>query len=703
MADAIQTTQQVVLSVRMKGDAGPQTGDVVLGGASYQDFSPTIGYDKNEVIVKDGTLYRAKETMDPQPWDPNNWEALTDITIRLEDFKPFTAYKEHEFVKYNESLYRAKYDFTSDDAFDIRDWEGIDTVDVDIQDFQPRNTYDKYETIVHDGKLWRAKVAFTSIAQFNPNDWELLTDLKVMDFEPNTDYRQNNLIVVAGVLYRALADFTSSSQFNPDNWERLNVTGVNDFLPNNYYIKGSMISHDGKLYLAKEAFTSGVAFDINDWAIQNDIQIGEFLANEFYPENHVVTYGGQIFRAKVEFTSGGSFDPADWELIDPSRILDFEPYKFYYKGEPVYYEGNLYIAKVDFTAGNTFNSNNWNELSLHTLQMVYENSSNNFANETEVHPPLGTTFIEKIFAPDSDSHIFTFTDSSQGDVLKIQTINADGGTSGIISDKQSDTQEEEIYQATSQDAILKVGVKRDGGYPYSFINMKDNDDEEFLMTVNDVNSTVTFTPNIQKAFTDALCKASKTQRGTVKIDEQTIRMDSNDIISAYSIARIWSADTDYYEGDIVNYNERFFIAKGDFTSGSDFNHANWYTTKPILQQYKTGAVYSTGDLIRYEDVDDDTVYIYYANKDISNAPATRNDADWTLIKVDAKYVKYDNSSTLFLNSTNVQDAITELDNDEYYAVKPYDETTRYLFTTAPVGSAAPTAKVGKVTICLFVE
>ena len=42
MADAIQTTQQIVLSVRMKGDAGPQTGDVVLGGASYQDFSPTM-------------------------------------------------------------------------------------------------------------------------------------------------------------------------------------------------------------------------------------------------------------------------------------------------------------------------------------------------------------------------------------------------------------------------------------------------------------------------------------------------------------------------------------------------------------------------------------------------------------------------------------------------------------------------------------
>ncbi len=703
MADAIQTTQQVVLSVRMKGDAGPQTGDVVLGGASYQDFSPTVGYDKNEVIVYEGALYRAKETMDPQNWDPNNWEALTDITIRLEDFTVFTTYKEHEIVKYNESLYRAKYDFTSDDAFDIRDWEGIDTVDVDIQNFQPRNTYDKYETIVHDGKIWRAKEAFTSIATFNPNDWELLTDLKVLDFEPNTDYRRNNLIVVGGVLYRALSDFTSSSTFDPTDWERLNVTGVNDFLPNTYYIQGSMISHNDKLYLAKQAFTSGTTFDINDWIIQNDIQIGDFLTQEFYPENHVVFHDGQLWRARTTFTSGGVWDQGDWELIDPSRIKPFEAFKFYYAGEPIYQDGRLYIAKVDFTAGNAFSSNNWNELSIHTLQMVYENSSNNFGAVTEVMPRLGTVFEEKIYAPDSTSHIYSFTDSSQGDVIKVQAVNADGGTSGIISDKQSSTQEEEIYQATSQNAILKIGVKRAGGYPYSYINMKDNGTEEFLMEVNDVNSYVSFTPNIQKAFTDALCVASKTQLGVVKIDEQTIRIDDDDIISAYSIARIWSANTDYYEGDLITYNGSLYIAKSDFTSSTDFNIANWYSPHKVLQQYQANAAYNVGDLIREEDYDGDTTYIYYANKDISKAPATRSTNDWTLIKTDAKYVKYDNSSTMFLTSLNVQDALTELDNDEYFAVKPYDEETRYLITTAAVGSAAPAAKPGKTTICLYVE
>ena len=702
MADAIQTTQQIVLSVRMKGDAGPQTGDVVLGGASYQDFSPTMGYDKNEVIVYEGALYRAKETMDPQTWDPNNWEALTDVTVRLKDFEVFTPYKQFEIVKYNESLYRAKYDFTSDDAFDVRDWDGIDTVDVDIQDFQARNTYDKYETIAHDGKLWRAKESFTSINTFNPNDWELLTDLKVLEFQPNTDYQQNNIVTVAGVLYRALADFTSSSTFDPDDWERLNVTGTSDFLPNNFYIKGSMISRDGKLYLAKQDFTSGATFDIADWEIQNDIAVGDFLTNEFYPENHIVQYEGTLYRAKAEFTSGGSFDPDDWEEVNPSKVLEFTPDKHYYKGEPIFMDGNLYIAKNTFTAGATFDPTQWQELSLHTLQMVYENSSNNFAGITNVRPVTGTVFEEKIFVPGGgDSHLYTFTDNSAGDVVKVQATNADGGYSRIISEKTSSTVENEIFEAKVQDSILKVGVRRNGGYPYSFLNMKDNNNEEFLMEVNDVNSYVSFTPNIQKAFTDALCRAKKNQLGVVRTDGVTTRTDEDaddGILSAYPVFRAFASNTKYYAGEGCLYRGEVYVAKGDFTSGDSFDIADWQVIKANTETYAVGNPYSVGDVIR-----DENNYLYYCNTAMSSAPATRNNAHWTPIKIKAENVVLNTSGLLVATNTNLQESIKLIDKLTYYAVQPYDDSTRYLFTTAPKGSAAPASVAGKTVICIWTE
>lgn len=701
MADAIQTTQQIVLSVRMKGDAGPQTGDVVLGGASFSNFEATVGYDKNEVIVYEGALYRAKETMDPQIWDPNNWEALTDITIRLKDFTVFTAYKEHEIVKYNESLYRARYDFTSDDSFDIRDWEGIDTVDVDIQNFQPRNIYDKNETIVYDGKLWRAKEAFTSIAQFNPNDWELLTDLKVMDFQPNTDYRQNNLVAVGGVLYRALADFTSSSQFNPDNWERLNVTGVNDFLPNTYYIKGSMISHDGKLYLAKQAFTSGNSFNINDWEIQSDIQVGDFLTNEYYPKNHLVRYDGRLWRSREAFTSGGSWNLDDWELVNPSRIMPYEAGHHYYTDEPIFHEGQLYIANSEFVAPLNFDSTMWTELAVHTLQMVYENSSNKFATLTEVRPNNGTVFEEKIYTPDTDSHIYTFTDSSAGDTVRVQATNADGGYSKIESKKLDSVNEDEVYEAKIQNSVLKVGVRRLGGYPYSFLSMTDNDKEAFLMEVNDVNSTVTFTKNIQKAFTDALCRAKKNQLGVVRTDGISTRTDEDaddGILHAYPVINPFASNTKYYADEAVVYRNKVYIARGDFTSGDDFNIADWMPIKPIFETYASGQAYSVGDVIK-----DNNNYLYYCNTAISSAPGTREDAKWTPIKIKAENVVLDTSGMLVARNTNLQTSIGLLDVKAYYAVQPYDNTTQYLLTTATAGSAAPAAVAGKTTICIFTE
>ena len=73
MADAstLGTTQQIVLSVRMRGDEkGPQVGDVVLGGNIYQNFSEDEAYDKYEAVIYDGDIYRAIDDVEAGPWNP---------------------------------------------------------------------------------------------------------------------------------------------------------------------------------------------------------------------------------------------------------------------------------------------------------------------------------------------------------------------------------------------------------------------------------------------------------------------------------------------------------------------------------------------------------------------------------------------------------------------------------------------------------
>ncbi len=693
----LDTSQQIVLSVRVKGDAGPQTGDVVLGGMSIGDFNSTMGYDKNEVVIKDKTIYRALKQIDANvEWNPEYWEALTDVQIYLKDFEPNHFYAKDQIVLYNESLYRALSSFTSASEFDVRDWEGIDTVDVDVQDFKTNNPYDKYETIVHNGLLYRAKEAFTSIGVFVESDWELISDLKVQDFEINKDYKRNNLVAVAGVLYRALDDFTSSTSFDPDDWERLNVTGVNEFLPDEYYVKGSMITRNGNLYLAKQDFTSGNAFDINDWERQDDVQVGGFQTYEYYPQNHIIFYRGKLWRARTDFTSTGSWNESDWEYIDPAIIDNFASNTYYLAGQPVIYQGNLYTAKVNFTSSTNFDPTNWNEMAVHTLQVIYENSSNSFTDPTEVYP--SSTFDERIYAPGGGGYILNQTDNSGGtETVKTQVNASAGGYSTIKSSQTSMTVGSEVFEAKMQNSVLTVGVKRAGGFPYAFISMKDNNDEEFTMDVNDVNSAVSFTANIQKAFTDALCVASKTQLGVVKVDGQTVRIDSNGVISSYSIFPNFQSNTEYHAGEVVLHNSKVWASKSDFTSGTNFNVANWNAVRPVVETYTSGATYAVGDLIRIDD------QLYYCNTAISNAPATRNAAHWTVVKVGGDNVVLDISGNLVATSSNLNTSIKRLDSKAYYAVQPQDGITQYLLTTQTAGSAAPAAVAGKTIICIWTE
>lgn len=697
MADVLDTTQQIVLSVRVKGDKGPQTGDVVLGGMSIGDFNSTMGYDKNEVVIKDKAIYRALKQIDANvPWNDDYWEALTNVQIYLKDFEPNHFYEKNQIILYNESLYRALNSFTSATDFDVKDWEGIDTVDVDVQDFKINNPYDKYETIVHNGLLYRAKEAFTSIGVFVESDWELISDLKVQDFEINKDYKRNNLVAVAGVLYRALNDFTSSTSFDPDDWERLNVTGVNEFLPDEYYVKGSMITRDGKLYLAKQDFTSGNAFDINDWERQDDVQVGGFQTYEYYPKDHIIFYRGKLWRARADFTSTGSWDATKWEYIDPAIIDTFTSNTSYLAGQPTIYQGNLYIAKTNFTSGTNFDPTNWNEMAVHTLQVIYENSSNTFTDPTEVYPT--STFDERIYAPGGGGYILNQTDNSGGtETVKTQVNAAAGGYSTIKSSQTSMTVGSEVYEAKMQNSILTVGVKRAGGFPYSFISMKDNDSEQFTMDVNDVNSSVTFTANIQKAFTDALCVASKTQLGVVKVDGQTVRIDSNGVITAYSIFPNFQSNTEYHTGEVVLHNSKVWASKNDFTSGTSFDVSNWNAVRPVVETYTSGATYAVGDLIRVNN------QLYYCNTAISNAPGTRNNAHWTAIQVDGSNVVIDISGNLVATSTNLNTSIKRLDSKAYYAVQPQDGMTQYLLMTQTAGSAAPAAVAGKTIICIWTE
>lgn len=656
MADVLDTTQQIVLSVRIKGDAGPQTGDVVLGAASYGDYDPTQTYEKNEVIVYKGSIYRAKETMNPGEFDPTKWEALTDIIAKLPDFETHKKYAKNEIVLYGENLYRAINDFTSGGKFDPKDWFGIDTVDVCIRDFTPSGTYDKDEAIVRNGKLYRAVNNFIATNTWQPNDWELISDLVIEDFQPNFDYKRNNMVIVAGNIYRAKSDFTAALTFDPNDWEKIGNVSIGDFTASTYYSEGSLITHHNKLYKAKADFTSGAMFQSNDWEIISDVVVEEFKPNEYYMEDHLVSYNGGLYKAKTAFTSSTNFDEADWDLLCPMRVGNFTANTGYYKNQLIVEDGSLYRAKSAFTSNTTFDPFDWEKLGSNTLQVTYANSSNNFTTPAEVRPS-NVTFEEYLRAYNSDSAVKSFTDNQGGRETLITGVDLDQTSTAVLwAQRTGDNREEADLRITNIDALAKVGLIQAGGDPYAIFELIDNQGEFFKIQVRQDDCKVEMSDQVQEALTASLGKMSDTTRGLAKTDGRTTRIDTtDDSINAYPIPTGFISGADYFTNEIVEYKGELYISKGNFTAGATFDQNDWNPIKKTMKEYATGEIYYKGDLIVYANE------IYYALLDVPSATGSPSSPEWTKLAPTANNVLFDTLNTTIITANYVQGALEELD------------------------------------------
>lgn len=701
MADVLETTQQVVLSVRIKGDStGPQTGDVVLSGGILADFDPNATYLQNEFIVYNGAIYRAEETIDPGPFNPDQWEGLTDVTIYLRNFQEDHEYSAGEMVYYNNHMFRAKFDFTSTNTFDLNDWEPIDSVNTIIENFAENSDYSKNEMVMWDGKIYRAKEAFVSGNIFKLPDWELLSDTIILDFQPHTDYTKGNIIVVAGTIYRAKEDFTSGANFSTDDWETLASSGISGFEANKFYAQGSVITANNELYLAKEDFTSTTNFDPNDWQKVAATTIKSFQTNTKYDKGEVVYYNGQIYAANKDLLSGDHIDLDDWDLLTATTVPQFKENTTYLEGSLTYYDGYLWYAKTDFTSTGTFNPGDWSQLGINNLQTVYDYSSNGFTNPTIISPTQD--FEERIQAPETESSINTMTQhTASGDILTqeqevgelkatLQTLENRGA--GLLNSKLS----LDYKGAQTALELSEVDSETDAS-----LTLLGEDGEEFSLHAKGNNSSALITEHLKKAITDQLCVTSETQKGVSKVDGETIRADG-DIISSYPIIRSFEENKDYKEGELIRYKNQTYRATSAFTSGTVFNLSNWKPIKDTTRIYKANEAYSVGDLV-YVQERDGLYYLRVALADISSAPSTLSETDWGRVGTDAADVSFTLSNNEVIQNNTVDGALRDLDYTLGLSVQPMDEMTHYVVTSQPAGSTPPPAISGKKIICFYTE
>lgn len=670
MAEILETTQRVVLSVRIRGDeSGPQTGDVVLEGNVFGNFSEEEHYNKNEAVIKDGNIYRSKDDVAPGEWNPDDWECLTDITMRIYDFQPNHEYKENEVIQVEGHLYRAPMNFITGADFDYTEWEAIDSVNTILNSFEPNADYSKHEIVEYQGKIYRAKRQFVSGSGFDYTDWEIVSDLVVADFAKNTNYQKGNVVVSSGKLYRAKDDFTSGNVWEPKYWEAINSTGVGGFESNNYYPAGSMIYVDGKLYVAKKDFTSKTEFDSADWEVVSETKAKDYNNNQTYQKDEIVYHNGKLYRARKDFVSGTSFNIEDWEIVSSAKTGGFEPNTAYLEGTIIYQDGILWIARKDFTSDANFNASDWTPLTL-TEQETYDSWKN-----------TGTTV--KV-----DGLVETFVSRNNPDTYLQNEVQDELAAMEIGSGKYSINS----YVDDTEAYVDLVGEKANAILRTNGIGFDCNDTYFSLQTSK---ATVGMSDDLASEFGSAIATASVSQKGTVKSDDTTTRV-LNDVMTAYPIPDVFTSGHDYKQYELCTYKNQVYSAKNDFTASS-WNPADWYPIRRTIGEYKANETYFTGDLILVDD------QLYFANKDIASAPASRVAADWTILQVNADNIIVNTTGNEIAKSNKLTTAIQQLDADLSIAVKPVDDATRYLFTVQDAGTTPPAAVPGKTIICLYTE
>ena len=674
MAEAIDTTQQIVLSVRMRGDEqGPQTGDVVLGGNIFGDFNEKEYYDKNEAVIYNGAIYRSKDDVEPGEWDPNEWQCLTDIIMRIADYQPGYAYVKGETIQVDGHLYRAPNDFISGNDFDPSEWEAIDSVNTILWNFEAGANYSQYEIIAHEGKLYRAVNQFTAGDNFVESDWEKIGDIIVNNFQPNTNYAEGNIIVVGGKLYRANQDFTSGNVFQPEYWDAVNSSGVGGFQPNTYYSEGSMIYVDEKLYVAKQDFTSVSAFDPGDWNVASETKAETYLNNHTYQQHEIVYYNGAVYRAKAAFVSGSTWDPADWEILGSSTTDTFQPNTDYLKGTIIFQDGILWIAKRDFTSGATFDPTDWDPLTQ-TEQETYDSW---LATGTTVN----VDSMREKFQNDSnnDIHILNAIDSNNAYVEVTNTnaaarLKSDSGVASLtLSDDDSST------------VINDEKMTITKGSSYFDVDLD--------------TKTVTMSSDIANSLGSNIATMSTTQKGVAKSDGVSTRVNSG-VLTSYPVPDLFDSGKEYKKYELCTFGDQVYAAKATFTSSS-WDISKWFPIKRTVGTYTANQAYSVGDLISITNSTHNDLYMCIS--EISSAPASMVAADWYKLEMNGTQVYLDAYGHKVLSATNLQSAYDALDTQEYTNVRPLDDTTRYRVTVQAAGSTPPSATTGVTKICFYTE
>lgn len=346
--------------------------------ANAPDWETKHTYSKNEVVVSEGKLYRAKvnhtSTTDLKT-DIANWELISGADPFIPDWETKHDYLKNEIVVSERKLYRSKASHTSttDLKTDIANWEYVGH-DPYIPDWEASHSYLKDETVVYKKTIYRALSKHTSSAAFasDVTKWEKLGGAGgVSQWTTKESYDVGQLVTNDGILYRATASHTSGTSFSQDaaNWSVV-TADLNHWAKSTYYPAGIIVESGNQLYKCKTAHvsTTSIIADNDKWTRVTKLPyINDWEASHDYQKDDVVISGGKMYRATANHKSTTSIDKdiANWEILTKAPYIDdWEASHNYLKNDIVVFKESIYRAKKAHTSTTSFlnDSANWERL-----------------------------------------------------------------------------------------------------------------------------------------------------------------------------------------------------------------------------------------------------------------------------------------------------------------------------------------------------
>ena len=265
-------------------------------------------YCVGNVVLHDKELYICKIKHISDVFDTDEasgkWELLSYKEVT--DWASSTKYYPNQLVVNDGTLYRAIDKHTSSNDNIVTDSAHWEQVYAGIRPWATAQSYLVNDIVLINDKLYRCIVAHESSTISEDGDnWSLLNSDGSYIWQSSTEYKINDIVLFDRVPYICTADHVSGSSFATDTskWDLL-YSNVREYANNTFYKLGSIVKRGGQVYeCIKEHTSSSAGFGVGE--LYNG---SGYLSHSFSEvTTHTFDLGAQYDIYSIYFSQSGGY------------------------------------------------------------------------------------------------------------------------------------------------------------------------------------------------------------------------------------------------------------------------------------------------------------------------------------------------------------------------------------------------------------